>query len=110
MKNIIKICVFTFIFMLGSQVANAQSTAKQDAMAQTKKLKELTKFESDKFKPVYNAYLNYNRKLESINKHIDPETISYMEATDKLKVKFSEQMEGILNKEEYAIFAKREKL
>lgn len=110
MKNIIRLCAFTFLLGMSTQVVSAQSTAKEDAMSQTKELKALTKFETGKFKPVYAAYLKYNRKLESINKHIDSETISYMEATDKLKVKFAEEMKGLLSKEEYVEFAKKEKL
>ena len=40
-------------------------------MAQTKALKEVAGFDKSEFKAVYAVYLKYDRKLESINKHID---------------------------------------
>jgi hypothetical protein len=110
MKNILKLALLTLVFTLFTNVSIAQSTAKEDAMVQTKELKEMAKFEMDKFKPVYEAYVNYNRKLESINKHIDNTTMAYMEAKSKLDEKFKNDMEPILNTEEFKVFLKKEKL
>jgi hypothetical protein len=110
MKNIIKIALLTVTFALFTTASVAQSTAKEDAMGQTKELQEMAKFEMDKFKPVYEAYVAYNRKLESIDKHIDKTTMAYMEAKAKLDEKFKNDMEPILDTEEFKVFLKKEKL
>lgn len=93
-----------------SNSAIAQSTAKVDAMAQTKELQELTEFGNSKFKPVYSVYLKYDRKLESINRQIDATTISYIEATDKLNKIFAKEMKAVLTKEQFVKFLKKEEL
>ena len=49
MKNILKIALLTVTFALFTTVSTAQSTAKEDAMVQTKELQEMAKFEMDKF-------------------------------------------------------------
>ncbi len=110
MKSILKIAVLFFGLALFSNSATAQSTAKVDAMAQTKELQELSSFEQSKFKTVYSTYLKYDRKLESINRQIDASTLSYMEATEKLETVFVTEMAKVLNDEEFTIFLKKEKL
>jgi len=111
MKSILKIALLFFSLTLMSTSAIAQSTAKEDAMGQTKALQEVAKFEKSKFKAVYSVYLKYDRKLESINRQIDASTISYMEATDKLNALFMKDMKTALNNEEqFAAFLKKEEL
>ena len=110
MKRIFNLSLLVLVFTLFSNVATAQSTAKTDAMAQTKALKEVAGFDKSEFKAVYAVYLKYDRKLESINKHIDSESISYMEAIDKLNVTFAKDMKKVLNDEQFAAFVKKEKL
>ncbi|WP_375238975.1 hypothetical protein [Aurantibacter sp.] len=110
MKSIFKIAFLFLGLVLMSNSAIAQSTAKVDAMAQTKELQELSKFKSSKFKSVYEVYLKYDRKLESINRQIDASTMSYMQAIDKLEVFLVTEMDKHLTDEEFAIFLKKEDL
>ncbi len=110
MKKTLKLPFVAFVFALFSNMALAQSTAKEDAMLQTKELKQLAEFEMNAFKPVYEVYLKYDRKLESIKKHIDEGTMPYMEATEKLKNVFMKDMKAVLTPEQYEVFLTKEKL
>lgn len=110
MKKVFKLSLLFFAFTLFTNVALAQSTAKEDAMGQTKALKEAAGFDMDQFKPVYAVYLKYDRKLEGINKHIKPDTMAYMEAIEKLEVVFNSDMKKILTEEQFKIFTEKEKL
>lgn len=110
MKSILKITFLFFGLLLMSNNTLAQSTAKVDALNQTKALQELTKFEKSKFKAVYAVYLKFDRKLESINRQIDPSTMSYINATDKLNALFAKEMKAVLSEENFKKFLEKEKL
>ncbi|MGB3607928.1 MAG: hypothetical protein WA775_07720 [Psychroserpens sp.] len=100
MKKLVILFLFTMALLLGSQSVTAQNTLEinKQANINTKALRKVVKFDSDKMQEVYEAYQSHGIAMKNLKKTAPDD----QERLKKINEILDEKIKSVLSDEEYS--------
>jgi hypothetical protein len=104
MKKILLLSAFAFLFSFNLEAQNKTIEINAAASTNSKNLRKQIKFNKSQEHQIYEAFVNYEKRILKLKENSKPKSASYNEEAKKIQAVLNNDIKQILSEEQYSLY------